>query len=53
MKLTNAIKKRCTAFLLSDLMDFNEDRKPKFEDALKIAAGRHDLSVINIYDKRD
>lgn len=51
--LTNAIKKRCTAFLLSDLMDFNEDRKPKFEDALKIAAGRHDLSVINIYDKRE
>ena len=35
--LTNAIKKRCTAFLLSDLMDFNENRKPKFEDALKIA----------------
>lgn len=51
--LTNAIKKRCTAFLLSDLIDFNEDRKPKFEDALKIAAGRHDLSVINIYDKRE
>ena len=51
--LTNAIKKRCTAFLLSDLMDFNEDRKPKFEDALKIAAGRHDLSVINIYDNRE
>lgn len=51
--LTNAIKKKCTAFLLSDLMDFNEDRKPKFEDALKIAAGRHDLSVINIYDKRE
>lgn len=51
--LTNAIKKRCTAFLLSDLMDFNEDRKPKFEDALKIAAGRHDLSAINIYDKRE
>ena len=51
--LTNALKKRCTAFLLSDLMDAGEDGRPRYEDALKIAAGRHDLSVINIYDRRE
>ena len=51
--LTNALKKRCTAFLLSDLMDAGENGRPRYEDALKIAAGRHDLSVINIYDRRE
>ncbi len=51
--LTNALKKRCTAFLLSDLIDVDEARKPRYEDALKIAAGRHDISVINIYDPRE
>jgi uncharacterized protein (DUF58 family) len=51
--LTNALKKRCTAFLLSDLIDVDEARRPRYEDALKIAAGRHDISVINIYDPRE
>lgn len=51
--LTNAIKKRCTAFLLSDLMDVDDACAPRYEDALKIAAGRHDLSVINVYDQRE
>lgn len=51
--LTNAIKKRCTAFLLSDMMDVAEDGTPNYEDALKIAANRHDISVINIYDSRE
>ncbi len=51
--LTNAIKKRCTAFLLSDMIDVNSSLKPKYEDAIKIAAGRHDLCVINIYDPRE
>ena len=51
--LTNAIKKRCTAFLLSDMMDTDAEGRPRYEDALKIAANRHDLSVINIYDKRE
>lgn len=50
--LTNAIKKRCTAFLLSDLMDTGEDIQ-KFEDALKIASGRHDIVAIQVYDRRD
>lgn len=51
--LTNAIKKRCTAFLISDLVDVNKDSKPNYEDAIKIAANRHDLTVINIYDPHD
>ncbi|MBP5504759.1 MAG: DUF58 domain-containing protein [Bacteroidales bacterium] len=51
--LTNALKKRCTAFVLSDMMDTDADGRPRYEEALKIAANRHDLSVINIYDKRE
>ncbi len=51
--LTNAIKKRCTAFLLSDMLDVNDDGTPRYEDALKVAAGRHDLSVIEVYDPRE
>jgi uncharacterized protein (DUF58 family) len=51
--LTNALKKRCTAFLLSDLLDVDAERRPRYEDALKIAANRHDLSVINVYDPRE
>ena len=51
--LTNAIKKRCTAFLLSDMLDVNQDGTPRYEDALKVAAGRHDLSVIEVYDPRE
>ncbi|MBR3303948.1 MAG: DUF58 domain-containing protein [Bacteroidales bacterium] len=51
--LSNAIKKRCTAFLLSDLIDVNADGSPKYEEALKIAANRHELNAINIYDPRE
>lgn len=45
--LTNAIKKRCSAFLISDFMD--ED----FEDAIKIANRKHDLIAVQIYDERE
>ena len=48
--LTNALKKKCTAFLLSDMLDVAEDGSPRYEDALKVAAGRHDLSVIKVHD---
>ena len=48
--LTNAIKRKCTAFLLSDLMDVNGECKPNYEEALKVAVNRHDISVVNIYD---
>ncbi len=51
--LTNAIKKRCTAFLLSDLIDVDAQLKPRYEDAIKIAANRHDISVISVYDPRE
>ena len=51
--LTNALKKRCTAFLLSDMIDVDGERRPRYEEALKIAANRHDISVINIYDPRE
>jgi len=51
--LTNAIKKKCTAFLLSDMIDVNHDGSPRYEEALKVAVNRHDLSVINVYDPRE
>ena len=51
--LTNAIKKRCTAVLLSDLIDVDAKLQPRYEEALKIAANRHDISVIDIYDPRE
>jgi len=42
--LTNAIKKRCTAFILSDFM------APDFEEALRIASNKHDIAAIKVYD---
>lgn len=45
--LTNAMKKRCTAFLISDFMDTG------FEDALRIAGRKHDLAALHIIDERD
>ena len=51
--LTNALKKRCTAFLLLDLMDIDHAEQPRFEEALKIAVNKHDLAAIQIYDHRE
>ena len=51
--LTNAIKKKCTAFLLSDMLDVNKDGSPRYEEALKVAVNRHDLSVIEVFDPRE
>ncbi|MDD6365334.1 MAG: DUF58 domain-containing protein [Bacteroidales bacterium] len=48
--LTNAIKKKCTAFVLSDLIDVDAERMPRYEDALKVAVNRHDISMIEVYD---
>lgn len=45
--LTNAIKKRCTAFIITDFIDTN------FSDAIKIASRKHDLIGIRIFDKRE
>ena len=44
--LTNAIKKRCTAFLLSDFVDTSD-----YKQALKIANRKHDLVSVQVYDK--
>ena len=51
--LTNAIEKKCNAFLLSDMLDVNQDGTPRYEEALKVAVNRHDLSVIEVYDPRE
>ena len=51
--LTNAIKKKCTAFLLSDMLDVDKDGRPDYEDALKVAVNRHDLCVVEVYDPRE
>ena len=51
--LTGAIKKKSTAFLLSDMMDVDRDGAPRYEEALKIAVNRHDISVIRVFDPRE
>ena len=45
--LTNAIKKRCTAFIISDFLDRG------FDEALQIANNKHDIIAIKIYDHRE
>jgi len=44
---TNVIKKRCTAFVLSDFLDKG------FDDAIKIANKKHDLIAVHIFDERE
>ncbi len=51
--LTNALKKKCTAFVLSDLLDVDDEGQPRYEDALKVAANRHDISFIEVHDPRE
>ena len=46
--LTNAIKKRCTAFLLSDFID-----RGNYRDALTTANRKHDIVAIQVYDRRE
>ncbi len=45
--LTNAIKKRCTTFLISDFIDTD------YEHSLRIANQKHDVVAIRIYDQRE
>jgi uncharacterized protein (DUF58 family) len=42
--ITNAIRKRCTAFIISDFI------APDFEEALKIASNKHDIVALRVYD---
>lgn len=46
--MTNAIKKRCSAFLISDFID-NHD----YSQSLMIANRKHEVSAIQVYDNRD
>jgi uncharacterized protein (DUF58 family) len=39
------VKKKCTAFIISDFMDNG------YEDALKMTNNKHDLVALNIYDQ--
>ena len=48
--LTNALNKRCNAFVLSDLIDADAAANPRYEEAIKVAANRHDISVVEVYD---
>ncbi|MCR4612415.1 MAG: DUF58 domain-containing protein, partial [Bacteroidaceae bacterium] len=45
--LTQALKRRCTAFVLSDFMDMTDFRQP-----LTIANRKHDVVAIQVYDRR-
>jgi uncharacterized protein (DUF58 family) len=52
--LTNAIKKRCTAFVISDFVDHDEEgKKMNYEEALRIANNKHDMIGLQVYDKRE
>jgi uncharacterized protein (DUF58 family) len=42
--LTNAIKKRCTAFIISDFL------VPDFEEAMRIASTKHDIVALKVFD---
>ena len=53
--LTNAQKRRCTAFLISDLITPPQPSPQGrgVTDPVTIASRKHDLSAIQIYDRRD
>ncbi len=46
--LTSAIKRRCTAFLISDLIDDKDCYR-----AMSIASSKHDLIALQVWDKRE
>lgn len=45
--LTSVIKRKCTAFIMSDFVDSND-----YKNVLTIANKKHDIVAIQIYDKR-
>jgi len=47
--LTDAIKKRCTAFVISDFIQ----KETSLENALSIANNRHDVVALRIFDERE
>lgn len=46
-RFNNSTRQRCIAFVLSDFLDSD------FEDALKVAGKKHDVTGIKVYDKMD
>lgn len=47
--LTNAIKKKCTVFVISDFID----EHPDLERALSVANNKHDVVAIRVFDERE
>ena len=45
--LTNVMKRRCTAFVLSDFID-----RKDFKNAMTIANQKHDVVALQVYDRR-
>lgn len=45
---SDALKRRCTMFLISDFIDDSDYKTP-----LNVAVSRHDVMAIQVYDKRD
>lgn len=45
---TNMVKKRCSAFLISDFIDDSD-----YSDSLLIASKKHDLAALQIFDPRE
>ncbi len=46
--MTDAIRKRCTAFVISDFIDEHD-----YYQALSIANHKHDVMAVQVYDKRE
>ena len=46
--MTQALKKRCTAFVISDFIDDHD-----YSTSLMIANQKHDMIAIQVYDKRE
>ena len=46
--LTDALKKRCTTFVISDFIDDHDYYQP-----MSIASRKHDVTAIQVYDRRD
>jgi len=47
--MTNAIKKRCTCFIISDFIQSENE----FDKALTIANNKHDVVALRIFDERE
>ncbi len=48
--LVRTIKKRCTAFLISD---FDQRLEASYEDSLRLVARKHDLVAVRVFDEME